>query len=44
VIVPAGDIKLYRVTLGEFEKPEQAKNKLEGYKSFYGNSIWVLNY
>jgi hypothetical protein len=21
-----------------------AKNKLEGYKSTYGSSIWVLNY
>ena len=44
VILPAGDIKLYRVTLGEFEKPEQAKIKLEGYISFYGSSSWVLNY
>lgn len=44
VIAPNGDVKLYRVTLGEFDQPEKAKNKLEGYKSFYGSSIWVLNY
>ena len=44
VIAPNDDNKIYRVTLGQYEKPELAKNKIEGYKSTYGSSIWVLNY
>ncbi|SNS14240.1 hypothetical protein SAMN06295967_10439 [Belliella buryatensis] len=44
IVFPYGDIRNFRVAIGQFESLEAATPDWEAAKKVYGNEIWILKY